>query len=333
MKKILITGSNGFIGSFLTDEAIKRGYDTFAGIRSTSRLDFLRDKPVSLFELDLSSPKKLESTLASFRERHGKFDYIIHNAGTTKAKDKADYFRINNGYTQNFIKAIIDTGSVPDKFVYISSLAAYGPGKGSTPIKESDIPQPITLYGQSKRAAEQFIKSLPDFPFVIIRPSAVYGPRDKAFLSLVKIIKRGFEPYIGKNEQLLSFVHVSDVAQIVLNTMEHAPTGKGYFISDGNSYTNYSFNGLLRKHLHASTIKVTLPIGFINTLALWMEKFSALFGTDNSFNRERVKEFKASNWSCDTAQLKSDVNFVPSFNLDNGLKDTISWYRKEGWIS
>ncbi len=332
MKKILITGSNGFIGSYLVEEALSRGYEVFAGIRSKSNREFLHGKKINFFEIDFSSRTGLENKLNVFRKEHGKFDYIIHNAGITKAKNKEDFQRVNFDYTQNFVDALIAAGCVPEKFIYISSLAAYGPKNDSSPITDSDTPKPITLYGESKLKTERFLHTLKDFPFLIIRPSAVYGPRDRAFLVVVKMIRRGIEPYLGNGNQLLSFIYVSDLSRVIFNALESQIVNRAYFISDGLIYSARSFNEYSRKHLRKRTMKIRIPAMLIDPLAFSVEKISALLGMVPTFNRERSKEFQAANWSCDTKALESDLGFTSEYNLEKGLHETINWYKKEGWL-
>jgi nucleoside-diphosphate-sugar epimerase len=332
MKKILITGATGFIGSYLVEEALRRGYIVFAGVRESSNRSFLKGKDVRFFVMDLSSQEKLEKQFSDFNKQNEKFDFIIHNAGITKAKNKKDFLTVNYNFTRNFVNALINSFCVPGKFIYISSLAAFGPKEDSSPITDSDRPMPITFYGRSKLHTEKFIGSLNNFPHLIIRPSAVYGPRDRDFLVVAKMINRGLEPYLGKSNQMLSFIFVRDLANMIFEAIESPISNRAYFMSDGYSYTTETFNNYLKKHLNKKTIRFVVPKTFIEPLAFSIEKVSAMLGIVSTFNRERSKEFQAANWSCDIAKMKKDLNFTMEHNLDSGLLETIHWYRNEGWL-
>ncbi|MCX6290139.1 MAG: NAD(P)-dependent oxidoreductase, partial [Bacteroidetes bacterium] len=211
MKKILITGASGFIGSSLIEEGLKRGYEMHAGVRKSSSRKYLADERIRFFELDFTDEKKLEQQFSDFSKANGKFDFIIHNAGLTKAKKIQDYFTVNSVYTKNFVDALMASGNVPSKFIYMSSLAAFGPGVTQDPIRHTDEPRPVTSYGKSKLESENYLRSLNDFPYIIIRPTAVYGPRDRDVYILLKMLKSNVEAYIGFGKQVLSFVYVKDL--------------------------------------------------------------------------------------------------------------------------
>ena len=188
MKKILITGSSGFIGSFLVEEALKKGYEVYAGIRKTSNVKYLTDPKIKFIELDFSNIDSLNKTISASPH----FDFVIHNAGVTRAIRKQDYFISNYQYTRNLIDVFISQKKVPGKFIYMSSLAAYGPGEPLQlkPIKESDTPNPVTSYGKSKLESEKYLSALQNFPHIIVRPTAVYGPRDNDFFAMFSLINK-----------------------------------------------------------------------------------------------------------------------------------------------
>ena len=180
--KILITGASGFIGSFIVEEALRRGYETWAAVRGSSKKDFLQDDRIHFIELNLSSQEQLETQLKDHI-----FDYVVHAAGVTKCLNTADFRRINTEGTKNLVRALIKLQIPLKRFVYLSSLSVYGAIHEQQPyveIKETDTPQPNTEYGKSKLEAEQWLESNQishlsslTFPYVILRPTGVYGPR------------------------------------------------------------------------------------------------------------------------------------------------------------
>jgi UDP-glucose 4-epimerase len=332
MKKILITGASGFIGSALVEEAVKRNYEVYAGVRSTSKRTFLQELGVKILEINLGDSAALEKLFNELKYQNIKFNYIIHNAGITKAKSTEDFHSVNFVYTKNLINALTESGCIPDKFVYMSSLAALGPGIGNIPIDEKKIPQPITAYGKSKLLSEKFLATQISIPYIIIRPTAVYGPRDRDLLMLIKILNRKIEPYIGSREQMLSFVYVSDLAKAVFSSMESDFTSRAFNVSDGANYSLSNFNDAVKKYLGRKTIRITIPSMVAKPIAVLSESMSRIGGTPSAFNRERLKEYKAMNWLCDATALHHDVHFSPDYSLENGLRETIEWYRKNKWI-
>ena len=119
--KILITGASGFIGSFIVEESLRRGMETWAAVRKTSSHRYLKDKRINFIELDFSSKEKLKEQL----QGHD-FDYVVHAAGATKCLHKEDFFRINTEGTKNFVSAIRELQMPLKRFVYVSSLSIYG---------------------------------------------------------------------------------------------------------------------------------------------------------------------------------------------------------------
>ena len=186
MENILITGASGFIGSFLVEEGLKRGFQVYAGIRKSSSREYLKDPRIRFIVFDFSSVESLIATLEECRKDNIRFQYIIHNAGITKARTKEDYYRVNFLYTKYFIEALRQTGMVPEKFLYTSSLAAYGPGDPITmnPVMLSDTPKPIELYGKSKLEGGKAYYFNEGFPLVDYQTYRSVWPKGKRLLCL-----------------------------------------------------------------------------------------------------------------------------------------------------
>lgn len=144
--KILITGASGFIGGFLVKEALRRGYETWAGVRATSSRENLQDERIHFIDLKYNNREALTAQLKDFVREQGAWDYVIHNAGLTKTLDKQNFFRINAENTHNFIEALAAAGCKPKKFLLMSSLSSYGRGDevNFRPIRLDDPQQPDT---------------------------------------------------------------------------------------------------------------------------------------------------------------------------------------------
>ena len=230
--KILITGASGFIGSFIVEEALSRGFETWAAVRGSSSKAYLQDERINFIELNLSSKEQLVEQLRSHT-----FDYVVHAAGVTKCLDKRDFRRINTEGTKNLVTALMELQMPLKRFVYLSSLSIFGPIKEKQPyqeIRETDIPQPNTAYGKSKLLAEQFLDEVnkglapgeQPFPYVILRPTGVYGPREKDYFLMAKSIKGHSDFSVGYKQQDITFVYVMDVVQAVFLAIEGVKTFK-----------------------------------------------------------------------------------------------------------
>ena len=155
------------------EEALRQGFGVWAGIRSSSSREYLQDRKIHFLELDFAHPGELCAQLSSHKELYGKFDYIIHCAGATKCVDKNDFERVNYRQTKCFVDTLRELDMIPRQFVFISTLSVFGPirEKTYTPITEKDTPVPNTAYGLSKLKAERYLQGIPDFPYVIYRPT------------------------------------------------------------------------------------------------------------------------------------------------------------------
>ena len=254
--KILITGASGFIGSFIVEEALRRGFETWAAVRRSSSREYLRDERIKFIELNLSSKEELVEQL-----RGKDFDYVVHAAGVTKCLHKEDFRRINTEGTKNLADALLELQMPLKRFVFVSSLSIFGAIREQQPyeeIRESDTPQPNTEYGRSKLAAEQYLEQLGNrLPYIILRPTGVYGPREKDYFVMAKSIKQHSDFAVGYRRQDITFVYVSDVVQAIFLALDAPQVGRKYFLSDGEVYQSTTFSNLIHVELgYQPTVKL-----------------------------------------------------------------------------
>jgi nucleoside-diphosphate-sugar epimerase len=320
MKNILITGANGFIGSFLVEEAIRKGWQTWAGIRKSSNKEYLQDERIQFIYLDYTCKEKLKEQIKQQVAQYGKWDYVIHNLGVTKCIRDDDFEKINYSFTKCLIESLQETDNIPEKFVLMSSLGAHHP--------ESD-----TAYGRSKLKAEQFLKEQKNTFHIILCPTGVYGPREKDYLLVLKTIQAGLNFTIGFKPQKLSFIYVKDLVKVTFLALEYPVYNKTYHVADGNVYSDQEYadiakNALGKKHI----IKIKIPLNVLKIVSIVAEKFSHLTRKPSTLNRDKYKIMKQRDWSCDISSLQTDLGFKADYDLKRGLKECVDWYRANGWL-
>lgn len=334
-QRILVTGAGGFIGGFIIEEALKRGYEVWAGVRKTTSREYLTDSRIKFVDLDFAHPDNLTQQLRELKQQVGGWDYIIHNLGVTKCKDKSLFYRTNYDFLRNFVEALIAADMVPHKFIYMSSLSAIGKGdeKHHTPIKLTDAPNPDTEYGKSKLKSEQYLQSLPHFPYIILRPTGVYGPREKDYLLMMKSIKKGFDFGVGYHKQLITFIYVKDLVQAIYAAIEAPVTRRAYFLSEEQAYTSSGFRKYVAAELgKRCVIPVTVPCWLLWIISGIAEQISTLTGKVTAINRDKYHIMCQRNWVCDTSATRNDLGFTPQYSLEEGVRETIAWYKENKWL-
>ncbi|MDR0892496.1 MAG: NAD(P)-dependent oxidoreductase [Mediterranea sp.] len=335
MESVLITGASGFIGSFIVEEALRRKFGVWAGIRSSSSKRYLTDKKIHFLTLDFAHPNELRAQLSGHKGTYNKFDYIIHCAGVTKCVDKGEFEYVNYLQTKYFVDILRELNMVPKQFVYISSLSVYGPIREEdyTPIGADDAPAPNTAYGFSKLKAELYIQSLPGFPYVIYRPTGVYGPREMDYFLMAKSIKQHLDFSVGYRRQDLTFVYVKDVVQAIFRGIEKQVNRKAYFLSDGQVYRSRAFSDLIQKELgQPAVLHIKSPLFVLKIVSLLAEFIATRAGRSCTLNSDKYQIMKQRNWRCDITPAVEELGYTPEYNLERGVHETIAWYKNEGWL-
>lgn len=326
-ERVLITGASGFVGYHLIEEALKNNLEVFVAIRKSSDVAHLKDLDIKYTYPDFTSTEVLKDNIIKNR-----YDYIIHAAGVTKARSTEEYNNINAGYTYNLALAAVESNINLKKFVLMGSLAAIGPLNDLNGIITGDTtPNPVTAYGRSKLLAEQKLKSIEGLNYTILRPTGVYGPRDKDIFIFFNQVNNHLEPYIGNIQQKLSLIYVTDLAKATVKAL-YAGNKKAYNLSDGNFYSRYDLGKFSSEVLGKKTLKFHLPVNFVKLIANIAEKISSLRDKAAVLNVEKLNELMAANWNCDITPAKTDLEFSPAYDLKTGVAETIEWYKANKWF-
>jgi nucleoside-diphosphate-sugar epimerase len=327
MAKAFVTGATGFIGSHLVDELLKKNYEIRCLIRKNSNTKWLKDKPVEFIEGDLFTDEVLKKAL-------NEVDYVYHVGGVTFAKKKEEFIRGNIDATKSLLEAAYKYNPGLKKFIHVSSQAGVGPSFDGKPIDETRDYFPLTAYGRSKVEAEKTVISFFDkLSATIVRPSAVYGPRDYAIYEYFKSMSRGLQPLIGFDNKLVSLIHGVDLVKgFILAGESEISSSSIYFISSEKFYNWRDVGAMTQRLLGRKTVKVVIPHFAVKTTAFFSQVFGFFSSKPTVLNIEKSRELTQRFWICSIEKAQRELGFKESFTLEEGFKDTIDWYRKEGWI-
>ncbi len=359
-KRILITGASGFVGGHLVEAALNKGYEVWAGVRASSDrsvLDALnrgygiwadpreagsgkrlhKDDRIRFIDLPYTDEAALIRQLEAFNAEHGGWHYIIHNAGVTKSLHKETFFEVNAENTRRFLHALTVSGCKPDRFVLMSSLSTFGSSvdrKPFQPIRPDDEQEPDTVYGQSKQLAEQYLRSQTAIPYVILRPTGVFGPCDKDYLMQVQSVRSGFDFTIGYSRQWLTFIYVEDLAAVAMLALENEKAaGQAYFVADGGVCTDKDFGRMIQQlTCRKWALHLSIPVWVAYIACQCAELVGTWKKKPMTLNSDKFHLLKQRKWICDVEPMQCELGFKAPYPFYQRLQQTIAWYTANGWL-
>ncbi len=323
--KVLITGASGFIGSHLAENLLSGGCEVSCLVRNASARRWLEGLSVQRISGDCSDKESLNN----LRD----FEYVFHLSGLTKSNCKEDFYTVNTKATENIIDAVVKNNPRIKRFVYMSSLSAFGPNLNGKLVSEDRSPCPVSDYGKSKLLGEEAVLKYKDIiPVSILRPTAVYGPRDSEMFLLFKFVNTGFLPYWG--ETRISLVYIEDLIKALRLTAEKEEAiGETFFISDGMTYSNVEIIDEIASALQkARVIKLRLPKTILPVMGAIGDGLSKITNRTTMINRDKIKELMHTDWRCDISNAKNKLGFTPKVGIKEGIKWTADWYKIHRWL-
>jgi nucleoside-diphosphate-sugar epimerase len=309
--RALVTGGSGFVGSHLVEHLLGRGVAVRCLVRSAAGR-WLPDG-VEQIRGDVVSGRGL-------REACDGMDVVFHVAGVTKARAVSDFYEGNVRGTANLLEA----GAGVPRFVYVSSLAAVGPGR----MLDEDAPaRPLSHYGRSKLRAEELLRGRA----VIVRPPVVFGPRDTDVLQIFRTVARGRMVQIGREPQCFSYIYVKDLAR-ALEAAACAPAPATYFVCDPKPVTWSLFGATAAEILKVRVKTLAVPLWMAYAVGLCGEFWSHIAAKPVILSRDKIAEARHAAWTCDPARARTELGFASFTPLREALTETLAWYQQTGWL-
>jgi dihydroflavonol-4-reductase len=324
---VLVTGANGFIGSHLVEALLEKGYRVRCLVRPTSDRTFIQHLPVTWAVADVREP-------ASLAEACQGIDGVCHCAALTRALDRETFMRTNAEGTRALAQACLALDPPVRRFLFLSSQAAAGPSQAADrPVDELSAPRPVTWYGDSKLAAERLLQAMAgQLPLTIIRAAAVFGPRDRDFLTYFRLVRRGWSLQLGRAERRISLIYVRDLVRLLLLALEsEQASGRLYFASNGDlSYGEFS--AAIADALGCRARRVVLPEAALAPISLYARIEGRLTGHPGLLNEQRVLDLRQRYWLCSSQRACAELGFSPQVDLQAAVDETAGWYQANGWL-
>jgi nucleoside-diphosphate-sugar epimerase len=258
--------------------------------------------------------------------------HVIHCAGCIKARRQEEFYLVNQAGTRNLVDAINRSPVPIQRLVHVSSLAAFGPATPAQPAREDAAPKPVSIYGKSKWLGELEVRGHCRVPYTVLRPPAVYGPRDTGFLPLFRAANFHVRP-MPDVRQALSIIFVTDLAKAIVACLTHpAVVGKTFFASSREIVTGRRLASAVATLMGRWTIPLPLPTPALWPVCLVQEAISRLTGKASVLSLQKFAELRAPGWVCDPSLLEQQVDFRAATGLQEGLAETLHWYQEHHWL-
>jgi len=323
-KTAFVTGGTGFVGSHLVDLLLKSNVEVRCLVRKEAK--WLSGTAAHLVKGSLQDEDALRTAMTGAH-------LIFHVAGRTRGTSWNDFERDNVIGTERVLKIAAETDSV-ERVLVTSSLAAVG--KSETAIVDETAPlHPVSKYGRSKAEMEGAVGRFRDrLSITIVRPPAVYGPRETDVLTFFKTLSKGVCPIIGSpTKKTLSLVHVDDLVRGMIQATQHpeAP-GKTYFLGSHKQYSWGEIRDATCEALQRSVMTLPIPRAILPVVGLFSEWIGRLSGSYPPLNREKAEEILHAALMCDSSLAEKSFDYRPEVTLSNGISSTIAWYKDHGWL-
>ncbi len=324
-----LTGGTGFVGSWVAEELLARGTAVRALVRSDPK--WLDGLAVETVRGDLDDADALRRGVEGA-------DTVVHVAGLTRARDQGTLDRANVEGTVRLLDAVRQSGDAR-RVLVTSSLEAMGPNRlapDGTPIPatEADVPQPVSMYGLSKARMETVVRTqFADLPVTVVRPPAVYGPREADIYEMIRGAARGLFPIVGDGRvPRLSLVHVRDLARGMVDALE-APAAEGetYFLGSPRGYSWREVRAAVEGALGRRTLRLPVPGALLGVAGALAEGVGGLVGTLPPLTRDKAEAARHA-WVCSIEKAEREIGYAPRVGLAEGMAETVGWYRRHGWL-
>ncbi len=322
--KVFIIGATGFIGSHLTEEALRRGWEVVTLVRNPDRLKWLKGLNVEIVQGDLFNVPPLPHDIS----------VVFNVSGSTKETKRGEFMETNCYGVRSLLNSILKSNLNLKSFIHVSSLAAVGPSPFNEPAKEDKIPSPISKYGKSKYCGEIEALSFSDkLKIIIVRPPIIYGPRDRDLLPIYSLVKNGIGFNLGGKERYFSLCYVKDLVRVICDiSLMDLPSGDILNVAHPEILSWGQLIGKLSEILKPKRfMRLKIPFPLVYPFAIFSDLFNKISKKGFSFTFDKFREMKAYHWICDTRKV---LNLVEGFHyeFDRGIRETIDWCKEKGWL-
>lgn len=326
MTRVLVTGATGFVGSHLVDLLVERGEEVSCTVRATSSLRWLEGKRLRLVETDFTDPASIDRALEGV-------DAVYHVAGVIAERSGPGYVRANTSLTRAVVEGCLRR-QTPPRLLHVSSLAAAGPSPAGVANRETDPPAPISWYGRSKLESERILQEqAASLDWVIVRPPAVYGPRDRGLLPVFRMVRYRLQPRIGGGRRLLSLVSARDLAGGLMLAMQSAATsGQTYYVAHPEPLSMVDVGRLVARAIGVRAFEAPVPDPLLRAAAALAEVPQRIARRPLPFNRDKAREMCQTGWVCDPSRAERELGFKAQTGHAEGLAEAARWYREQGWL-
>lgn len=334
-KTAFVTGATGFLGSHLAEALLEAGCTSVRCLVRTER-KWLEGLPVEIVTGDLNDRPALERGVRGA-------DFVFHVAALTRARTWDAFERANIAGTTRLLDTLVEARPDIERVVLTSSLAVVG--RADTTVANEDTPlNPVSMYGRSKRLMEREARRYMDrLNLVIVRPPAVYGPRETDILTFFRMMKYGLCPIVGSgnggsdnggsDNGRLSLVHVDDVVRgMIRAALAPEAAGGTYFIGPPDPVTWRDVRDAVRRATGRPVLTVPVANGLVRALGATAEAVARPFGIYPPLNREKAEEITEACLICDSSLAVREIGYAPSVDLESGIRETIEWYRRHRWL-